>query len=151
MSDCTIVTSGHHCTSEQHLYQSKVQFDKTIIITQKTCNRKYTWLHFLLLPPSGYSIWGTENFGQCLHPVTMEAVSMLRIILAPLHKQIDFWGWPNQQVTGSNQFLHLKTYTLCNWMPRVTEVQASLLPKWDSYIREVTCLAEHMITVKVVA
>ncbi len=30
-------------------------------ITQKTCNRKYTWLPFLLLPPSGYSIWGTEN------------------------------------------------------------------------------------------
>ncbi len=30
-------------------------------ITQKTCNRKYTWLHVLLLPPSGYSIWGTEN------------------------------------------------------------------------------------------
>ncbi len=25
-------------------------------------NRKYTWLHFLLLPPSGYSIWGTENY-----------------------------------------------------------------------------------------
>ncbi len=30
-------------------------------ITQKTCNRKYPWLHFLLWPPSGYSIWGTEN------------------------------------------------------------------------------------------
>ncbi len=30
-------------------------------ITQKTCNRKYTWLPFLILPPSGFSIWGTEN------------------------------------------------------------------------------------------
>ncbi len=40
--------------SEHHLYQTIVQFDNTI--TQKTCNRKYTWLHFLLLPPSGYSV-----------------------------------------------------------------------------------------------
>ncbi len=34
-------------------------------ITQKACNRKYTWLPFLLLPPSGYSIWGTEH---CILP-----------------------------------------------------------------------------------
>ncbi len=31
-------------------------------ITQKTCNKKYTWLPFLLLSPSGYSNWDTENF-----------------------------------------------------------------------------------------
>ncbi len=30
-------------------------------ISQKTCNRKYTWLPVLLLPPGGHSIWGTEN------------------------------------------------------------------------------------------
>ncbi len=30
--------------------------------TMATINRKYTWLHFLLLPLSGYSIWGTENW-----------------------------------------------------------------------------------------
>ncbi len=48
--------------SEQHLYQTIVQFDKTIVLPRKTCNRKYTWLPFLLLPPSGYSIWGTENY-----------------------------------------------------------------------------------------
>ncbi len=39
------------------------------IITQKACNRKYTWLPFLVLHPSGYSIWGTENWlifeGEC--------------------------------------------------------------------------------------
>ncbi len=30
--------------------------------TMATINRKYTWLHFLLLHPSGYSVWGTENY-----------------------------------------------------------------------------------------
>ncbi len=33
-------------------------------ITITTINRKYTWLPFLLLPPSGYSIWDTENYGD---------------------------------------------------------------------------------------
>ncbi len=37
-------------------------------ITQKMCNMKYTWLPFLVLPPSGYSIWGTENW---LCPVSL--------------------------------------------------------------------------------
>ncbi len=32
--------------------------------TMATINRKYTWLLVLLLPPSGYSIWGTENWNK---------------------------------------------------------------------------------------
>ncbi len=36
MSDCTIVTSGHHgIISEQYLYQTIVQFDKTIVLPRK--------------------------------------------------------------------------------------------------------------------
>ncbi len=54
MSGCTIVTSGHHGSI-------KITSILNNSITQKTYNRKYTWLPFLLLPPSGYSIWGTEN------------------------------------------------------------------------------------------
>ncbi len=34
-SDCTIVTSGHLVASEQHLYQTIVQFDKTIVLPRK--------------------------------------------------------------------------------------------------------------------
>ncbi len=55
---CQIVLLWHQVTivtSEQHLWQNKS-------ITQKTCNRKYTWLPFMLVPPSEYSIWGTENW-----------------------------------------------------------------------------------------
>ncbi len=62
---CQIVLLWHQVTMvaiEQHLYQTIVQFDKIIVFTQKTCNRKYTWLPFLLLSPSEYSIWGTENY-----------------------------------------------------------------------------------------
>ncbi len=57
-----IELSWHQVTmvaSEQHLWQNNS-------ITQKTCNRKYTWLPFLLLPPRGYSIRGTENWDLCL-------------------------------------------------------------------------------------
>ncbi len=50
----------------QHFYQTIVQFDKTIVFPRKLCNREYTWLRVLLLLPSGYSIWGTEN---CYHVV----------------------------------------------------------------------------------
>ncbi len=60
---CQIVLLWHQVNmvaSEQHLWQNNR-------ITQKTCNRKYTWLHFLLQLPSGYSIRGTEN---CL-PVSL--------------------------------------------------------------------------------
>ncbi len=46
--------------SEQHLYQTIAQLDNSI--TQKACNRKYTCLPLMLLPPSGYSIRGTENY-----------------------------------------------------------------------------------------
>ncbi len=28
--------------------------------TMATINRKYTWLHFMLLSPSGYSVWGSK-------------------------------------------------------------------------------------------
>ncbi len=41
-------------------------------ITQQTCNRKYTWLHFLLLPPHGYSTWVTENLLMDNKPRTCE-------------------------------------------------------------------------------
>ncbi len=40
---------------------SEYHFWENNSITQKTWNRKYTWLPFLLLPPSVYSIWGTKN------------------------------------------------------------------------------------------
>ncbi len=56
-----IVLLWHHVTmvaSEQHLYQI-VQFDKTIVLPRKLATGS---IHdyLLLLPPSGYSIWGTE-------------------------------------------------------------------------------------------
>ncbi len=59
MSDCTIVTTGYHGSI-------RTTFISNNGITQKTCNMKYTWLPFLLLPPSGYSIWGTENLSKCV-------------------------------------------------------------------------------------
>ncbi len=47
----TMVTWCHNSTIWSHN-------SSTIAIN----NRMYTWLPFLLLPPSGYSVWGTENF-----------------------------------------------------------------------------------------
>ncbi len=58
-SDCTIVTSGHHGSIRS-------TFISNNNITQRTYNRKYTWLPFMLLSPSGYSIWGTENWNYYL-------------------------------------------------------------------------------------
>ncbi len=48
------MTSGHHGS----IRTTSILNNST---TKKTCNRTYTWLPLLLLPPSGYSIWGTEN------------------------------------------------------------------------------------------
>ncbi len=42
-SDCTIVTSGHHISTRTFISNNS--------ITYKNYNRKYTWLHILLLPP----------------------------------------------------------------------------------------------------
>ncbi len=55
MSDCTIVKSGHHGSI-------RTKYVSNSSITQKTCNSKYIWLPFLILPPSGYSIWCAENY-----------------------------------------------------------------------------------------
>ncbi len=48
-SDCTIVTLGHHG-------RITTIFISNNSITQKTCNRKYTWLPFMLLPPRWFGI-----------------------------------------------------------------------------------------------
>ncbi len=50
-SDATIVTWCHNSTIWCHNSS-----------TMAIINRKYTWLHFLLLPHSGYCIWGNENW-----------------------------------------------------------------------------------------
>ncbi len=50
-SDATMVIWCHNSTIWCH-YSS----------TMSTITRKYTWLPFVLLSPSGYSIWGTENW-----------------------------------------------------------------------------------------
>ncbi len=63
MSDCTIVTSGHHGSTRTTFISNNSTIWQNNSITQKTGNRKYAWLPFLLLPPSGYSILGTENYG----------------------------------------------------------------------------------------
>ncbi len=58
MSYCTIVVTI--VALEQHLYQTIVQFDKTIVLPRKFATGRIHDL-FLLLPRSGYSIQGTEN------------------------------------------------------------------------------------------
>ncbi len=60
-SDCTIVISGHNGSVRTTFVSNNSIILQNNSITQNTCNGKYTWLPFLLLPPSGYSIWGTEN------------------------------------------------------------------------------------------
>ncbi len=97
---CQIVLLWHHITmvaSEQHLYQTIVQFDKTIVIIQKTCNRKYTWRPFLLLLPSGYYIWGTENYFDTMIYMKLHRVllwtrenclnTIHEATLSPVHRQ----------------------------------------------------------------
>ncbi len=46
--------------SGQHLYQAIVQFDNSINYPENLQQEVYM-TSFLLMPPSGYSIWGTEN------------------------------------------------------------------------------------------
>ncbi len=60
-SDCTIVTSDHHSSIRTTFISNNSTIWQNNSITQKPCNRKYTWLPFLILPPCGHSIWGTEN------------------------------------------------------------------------------------------
>ncbi len=62
MSDCTIVTSGHHGSTRTTFILKNSTIWQHYSNTPKTCTRKYTWLPFLLLPPSGYSCWDTENY-----------------------------------------------------------------------------------------
>ncbi len=47
--------------SEQHLYQTIVQFDKRIVWPRKLETGGIHDYSFLVLSPCGYSIWGTEN------------------------------------------------------------------------------------------
>ncbi len=65
-----IVISGHHGSI-------RTTFISNNNITQKTCNKKYTWLPFLLLPPSGCSIWGSENC--CLYRVFSAEITWFQI------------------------------------------------------------------------
>ncbi len=46
--------------SRQHLYQTIIQVDKTIVLL-RNLQQEVCMTTFLLLPPSGYSIQGTEN------------------------------------------------------------------------------------------
>ncbi len=59
-------------------------------ITQKTGNRKYTWLPFLQLPPSGYSIRGTENCQWDSLPWSSLLLSHLILMSYGLN---GFWSW----------------------------------------------------------
>ncbi len=63
-SDCTIVTSGHHGSIRTTFVSKNNTIWQNNSITQKICNMKYTWLQVLLLPPSGYSIRGTDNLAM---------------------------------------------------------------------------------------
>ncbi len=47
--------------SEQHLYQTIVQFDKTIVLHKKLATGSIHDYLFLLLPLSGYCIRGSKN------------------------------------------------------------------------------------------
>ncbi len=49
-----------------------------------TMDRKYTLLPFLLLPPSGYSIWGTENWCNDWNGVGPWA-------LVPFKRKMAYW------------------------------------------------------------
>ncbi len=50
---------------------TNVIYDVTIVVLWQVSTGSITWLPFLLLPPSGYCIWGTENW----------SLSILKIIL----------------------------------------------------------------------
>ncbi len=67
-TSCWLLPWYYYCDVRLYYCDIRTTFisDNSLIwwnnsITQKTCNRKYTWLPFLVLAHSGYSIWGTEN------------------------------------------------------------------------------------------
>ncbi len=62
---CTIVTSVHHDST-------RTTFISNNSTIWQLYNRKYRWLHSLLLHPSGYSIWGSESY-HCLKYTNMDA------------------------------------------------------------------------------
>ncbi len=73
-------------------------------ISQKTCNRKYTWLPFLVLPPSGYSIWGTEyctsvNMWSC----SLGNVSSTGVIYCD-DTFTEVCGYPGSTLTPTHEF-----------------------------------------------
>ncbi len=68
LSNCTIV--WYKCSDVMMIWCHNSTIWHHNSRTMATINRKYAWLPFLLLPPSGYSIWGTENFHllcDCMH------------------------------------------------------------------------------------
>ncbi len=75
-SDCTIVTLGYHGSIRTTFISNNRTIWQDNSITQKICNRKYTWLPFSLLPHSGYSIWGTENWPSFGYQLTFGSTSI---------------------------------------------------------------------------
>ncbi len=77
--------------------------------TMATINRKYTWLPFLLLPPSWYSSWGTENY---LHSFCTKCVRLE----CSFNIQWNLWwettmmrDWPLKRNFSNNMALHFYT------------------------------------------
>ncbi len=99
MSDCTIVTSDHHGSTRTTFISNNSTIWQNNSITQKTCNWKYTWLPFLLLFPSVYSIRGTMYW---------EIEFCFKQLSSPYLQNTGFWLCDLQQLFQF-QWLHLYT------------------------------------------
>ncbi len=75
-SDCTIVTSGHHGSIRTIFISNNSIIWQNNSITQKTCDRKYTWLPCLLL----YYYPLVDNLVEVLR-ITHNSMSMLYWII----------------------------------------------------------------------
>ncbi len=109
MSDCTFVTSGHHGSI-------RTTFISNNSITQKTCNRKYTWLPFL------FSTWGTENFNSILawfiHVIWLATINFI-VSHTKIQFSCELWKWMSNSMYNLCKCLSWKADSHMNWFSNI--------------------------------
>ncbi len=120
MSDCTIGTSGHHGSIRTTFISNNSTIWQSNNITQKTCNRKYTWLPFLLVPPGGilFEVLRIVLFSQKLTSYSRAKVHMYQMSILKLIFRVFFLYFnvnlSDLDIKISNCFGFANSYK--NWM-----------------------------------
>ncbi len=120
---CQIVTSGHHSNIRTTFTSNNSTIWQNNSITQKTCNRKYTWLHILLPLVVFYlKYWELQcnfmfsKYANGRESVTRSIRSLLACAFSHTYHGYIHWYWHNvDDITAMEAVSHsFQMQLLCN-------------------------------------